>query len=145
MKTQRPSIFRILFTDSATYFALVVPFAVWAIYLYLAFTHPTANTSLLYIGIGTALAAIPIILIRILYFYKMFRIGSETSGVVQRVFFYRSRGRVTYDYTFQGTDYHSGSAIMKTARSGRLRPDQEVTLLVDPNQPKRAVVKELYQ
>jgi len=75
---------------------------------------------------------------------SVFGNGIETSGTIQKIYFFRGRGRVEYVYSFQGQKYMSGNAINRTKTTRALSDGQHITLLVDPNNPKRAFVKEIY-
>lgn len=144
MKSQRPSLLQIFRTDYAAFMALVFPVVFWAMAIFLNYNQPPADTGLLYIGISLTAAAVPLILWRIYYFLKIFDIGVEAAGVIQGVGFYRSRGRVNYIYTYQGTRFSAGNPIIRNKRTKELAAGQEVTVLVNPNNPKRAVIKHLF-
>ncbi|HEX9838566.1 MAG TPA: DUF3592 domain-containing protein, partial [Anaerolineales bacterium] len=75
---------------------------------------------------------------------SVFEDGTEAKGVVTGLSFFRGRGRVQYSYTFQGEKQTSDNAINKNGRTRKLRVGEAVTVIVDPNDPKRAFIREIY-
>lgn len=144
MNKQRPSIFQIVRTDYSAHMAVLFPVIFWVYIIYVVFFQPPVENTLLYIGIAMTAVAIPVLLWRIYFIFNMFDTGVETTAVVQKIGFHRGRGRVTYVYTHQGTRYSKGNAIMKTGRTRNIIPSKDFTVLVTPNNPKRAIIKELY-
>jgi hypothetical protein len=74
----------------------------------------------------------------------MFNAGVETQAVITGMSFYRSRGSVHYTYLYEGTQHTSRDVILKIGRVGEFGQKQNLTVLVDPTNPKRAIVKDLY-
>jgi hypothetical protein len=141
MIKQRPSVFRILITDYLAFLALLFPIVIWPVYF---FGRSGQDETTFYTAIVITIIAIPVLIWRIYYFIKMFDTGVESSAVVQGLSFYRSRGRVEYTYTFQGTQYAGRDVVNKFGRVKDLHPTQQITILVDPGNPKQAIIRKLY-
>jgi hypothetical protein len=51
---------------------------------------------------------------------------------------------VEYVYTYQGQKYASGNAIHKVKQTQGLKIGEEVLVMIDRNNPKRAFIRDLY-
>jgi hypothetical protein len=122
-KQQRPSPLRIIQNDYISFMAAIIPLTVWIIFF---FGNTSQSTNILYISIAVTAAA------------------EETTAVVQGIYFRRSRGTVNYTYTSQGTSYSTDNLVTAIGGAKKFDPEQKVTILVDPNNPKRAVIKSLF-
>ena len=70
--------------------------------------------------------------------------GPEVNGHILSVGFVKDRGRVEYEYEFQGKTYVAGNAIMKNKQTEQIQTGDEVNLIVDPEKPSRAFLAFLY-
>jgi hypothetical protein len=121
--------------------AAIIPLTVWIIFF---FGNTSQSTNILYISIAVTAAAISLLIWRISFITKLFDTGEETTAVVQGIYFRRSRGTVNYTYTSQGTSYSTDNLVTAIGGAKKFDPEQKVTILVDPNNPKRAVIKSLF-
>lgn len=70
--------------------------------------------------------------------------GIEVKGRIQSIYFARDRGRVEYDYEYNGQAYHAGNAIWKNRETTKLSEGDDIDLIVDSAKPSRAFIKTLY-
>jgi len=70
--------------------------------------------------------------------------GPEVKGRIHSIGFMKDRGRVEYDYEYDGKSYHAGNAIWKNRETTKLQDGDEITLIVDPDNPSRAFIASLY-
>ena len=70
--------------------------------------------------------------------------GPACVGTVTLVWFMKDRGRVEYEYQFEGKTYQAGNAIMKNRETDTIRQGDRVELIVDPSRPSRAFLASLY-
>lgn len=138
---QRPSPFRIIQNDYFSFMAVAISLAIWIIFF---FGNTSQSTNILYISIAVTAASIALLIWRILFFNRLFDTGEETTAVVQEIRFRRSRGTVNYTYTYQGTGYSTDFLSTAIGGAKKIDPDQEVTILVDPDKPERAIIKSLF-
>lgn len=141
MDKPRPSLSRVAMTDYPTFLAWLSPIIIWAGYV---FGNPGINSSLFYIGIAMTVVAIPVILWRILYFLKIFEIGEEATAEILGVNYYRSRGRADFSYNYKGSGYTASNLLLVSGRVRELTAGQKVVILVDPENPKSAVIREMF-
>lgn len=70
--------------------------------------------------------------------------GPEVKGRIQSIGFIKDRGRVEYDYEYDGQSYHAGNAIWKNRETTKLQDGEEILVIVDPKRPSRAFIASLY-
>ena len=81
---------------------------------------------------------------RIAAIKRVIRSGPEVKGRIQSIGFVKDRGRVDYEYLYEGQTYQAGNAIWKNRETTKLKRGGEVTLILDPNKPSRAFIASLY-
>ncbi|WP_342305558.1 DUF3592 domain-containing protein [Methanolobus sp. ZRKC5] len=69
--------------------------------------------------------------------------GVEVTGHISLEYIL-SKKRVEYKYTYQGIEYWRGNALSHSIYTNCFNEGDEVTLLVDPQNPNRAVIKDIY-
>jgi hypothetical protein len=120
------------------------PLIFWLFYLYDIFIKSDPpSTFLMPVLIATGLG-IAVFGWRYWAITSLLNHGQETPATVHEIGFYRDRGRVAYVYTFQGQKYLTGNRIMKTKQTRSLQVGDQVTVLVDPNNAKRVVMRDLF-
>ncbi len=144
--SKQPSITKIITIDYVAFIATLFPIVSWILYfaLMLLKNTRTATIDLLIIFAALTVVAIGVLAWRIQLFNTIFNDGIETTATISNLFFYRDRGRVEYIYTFQGQKYASGNAVHKVRQTQGLQVGEQVILMVDRNNPKRAFIRELY-
>lgn len=144
MQNQSPSLFRIVSTDYSSYLSVLFPFVFGIFTLYFFNTENTSSQLFLLITAVLTVIGVPTLIQRYRTISSVFANGTETNGVITYIGFLRGRGRVEYSYTAQGEKHTSSNAINRTGRTRNLRIGQDVKVIVDPDNPKRAFVQEIY-
>jgi hypothetical protein len=144
MQNQSPSLFRVISTDYPSYLSVLFPVVFGAFTMYFFATENTASQLFLLLTIGATVIGVPTLIQRYRAISSVLANGTETKGVVNSVGFFRGRGRVEYSYTFQGEKHTTSNAINRNGRTRKLRVGQPVKVLVDPENPKRAFIQEIY-
>lgn len=144
MNRQRPSLFRIISNDYPSLLAVLFPVVFWIFTAYFFYGGDASAELFLLLSAGMTVVAIPVLIWRYRMVASVFEDGMETPGTIQSIHFFRGRGRVEYIYTFQGQKYASGNAVNRTKYTRDLSGGQSVTVVVDPENPKRAFIKEIY-
>lgn len=154
--SMQPSIFRIIQSDYTAGLAVMAPLVMWGMYIateYFGFfpgmggRNPLTGEDasfFLILGIITTLIFIPLLIWRVRSFQIIFSRGIEVSSHITNIRFNRDRGRVEYTYTYQGQIYQAGNSIHKTKRTKALQQGDEVALMVDPDNPKQSLIRDLY-
>ncbi len=140
----RPSIIKIVTNDYVAFMSVLIPVIAWIGILVLVFIQSNALLNLaLVAGVVTVVSLIALGW-RLSVFYAVFRDGLSVPGVVSGVTFFRDRGRVEYVYSHAGEKLLSGNAVHKTGQTAALHVGQEVVVVLDRNNPKRAYLRDLY-
>lgn len=153
----KPSLMRIVQLDLLALFGILVPVVALVMYVAVAYfgffpglrgRDPIQGTAgapiFLYLFLAGVVIGLPLAYWRIRAIQQMFAQGAEVAGQITGVAFYRDRGRVEYTYTYQGKPYAARNAIMKTSATKQLRTGQQVVVLVSPDRPQHAVIRDLY-
>jgi hypothetical protein len=74
----------------------------------------------------------------------LFSYGLESKAIINSVSFYKDRGKIFFKYTFEGQKYRLANHVMRTKRTSALRIGAEVDILIDRNNPKRAILRDLF-
>jgi hypothetical protein len=157
LNKSKPSIVRIIQSDFLALLGVIVPVVLLIMYICVAYFgyfpglrghDPIQGTEgapvLLYMFIFGLVVGLPLAFWRIRSIQQLFAKSVEINGQVTNISFIKDRGRVEYSYTYQNQKYSGGSAIMKTGKTQKLSSGSQVVLLVNPDQPKRALIRELY-
>lgn len=80
------------------------------------------------------------------FFHVLYTRGVDVIGCIDSAStFKRGGSRVEYKYEYQGEKYWTGNALTDSAfRKYHFREGDDVALRIDPQNPKRAIIKELY-
>jgi hypothetical protein len=143
---KQASLVRIVTIDYASLLAVLFPIILWGIYLILTVLQKVnvADFTLPAIYAGITIIAVGVLGWRIRVINSVFNDGLEISATISRVFFFRDRGRVEYVYTYQGQKYTSGNAVHKVKQTQALQVGEQVSVMIDRNNPKRAFIRDLY-
>ena len=159
--SQRASLINIVKTDYTTGAGIIFLIVFWVFYIslaYLGFTPfdflarlrgmeaPLTDEApfFLTMAIIGSMIVIPIIIWRVVVIQHVFASGVEVAGHIVHTWLIRGRGRIEYVYDYEGQTYRRGNAVSKNRRTVSLKLGNEVTIVVDPANPKRAFIQELY-
>ncbi len=143
---QEPRMWRILKSDYLSRVLGTASLVLWALYLASAFgfLHRTGGTIyLLFAGVVTAIS-VPLFFVRLQRIKHLFANGILIKGEIERVQFLKGASRVEYKFSFGSQEIKTGAAVNKTATVKQLRAGQQVELVVDPQNPKRSFIVDLY-
>ena len=144
MQNQSPTLFRLISTDYPSYLSVLFPVVFGAFTVYFFITKHNSSQLFLLITALVTIIGVPILLQRYRTISSVFTNGTPTKGVITAIGFLRGRGRVEYSYTAQGERYTSSNAINRNGHTRKLRIGQNVNVVVDPDDPKRAFIQEIY-
>lgn len=140
----RPSIVRIISTHYISFIAAFTPTILWIFFFidYLQGDEFMGNNMTILSSI--TFVALVLILWNVTSIFSTFRNGVKVKAVVHSVGFFRGRGTILFDYTFQGEKYRANNTVLKNVRTRDFAAGQNVDVLVDANHPKRAVIEKIY-
>ena len=143
MNPKSPTLWRILTTDYLSFLLLIIPPIYFILGVILSFQDPAVIKFIPYDVLIIAVLG-PIIFWRYRFIQGTFEDGMQTPGIIQDLDFFRDRGRIVYRYTYNGEEYVSANAIMKTRITKNLQIGQKVTVFCDREKPKKAFIYEIY-
>lgn len=143
---KQPSLLKIITIDYVAFLGWLFPAILWGMYIGLIILgNVKMNDIVLPIIFATiTVIALAVLVWRVQIFNTVFSDGIETIATISNVSFFRDRGRVDYVYTYQGQKHASGNAIHKVKETIALNIGEQVVLVVDRNNPKRAFIRNLY-
>ena len=153
---RRPSVFRIMQCDLFAGIPIIFMLAMMLMYLVImyfgyipAIGRHDAITSedapfFLNLAIIAGIIGIPLLVWRVKLISNLFEKGDEVKGFITYIGFHRDRGKIKYEYTYQNQKYQAGNSVFKTGRTKYYKQGDEIVLLVDSENPKKAIIKNLY-
>lgn len=156
----KPSIVRIVQSDYLAYLGTLIPVITLIIYIgYICIAYfgyltgfrghdpiqGTEGTPIFFYALIIGLViGTPLAIWRIRYIQQMFSKSVEVFGQITNISFYKDRGTFEYSYTYQGQSYSGKNAIMETRKTQQLRSGSQVILLVNPDEPEHALIRDFY-
>jgi hypothetical protein len=142
---QLPSIWRIIDIDYIATVAALAPVVGWFLYLFFNLIGRD-NSGQLYLTIALAASVIGLIVLalRVLAIRRLFENGQTIPGKIEYVYFNRDRGTVRFTYIYQGEEYRTNSAIHRCSRTLALQAGAPVRVVVEQNNPKYALIRDLF-
>ena len=134
---------RALDNDFNLTLAIIVPLAIWAVFL-LARMLGASGRAILIIAVTATVIGPLLTWRRLRWLRAFFERGEEVPGKLQKVYFYQDRGRLDYTYTYLEKKYMGSAAIHKTAITRAFSVGQVVTLVINRDNPEHALLLELY-
>lgn len=141
---KRPSILRIIDSDYAAALALLMPFLFWLLFGMLSVLRLFDLQILRYLVIGLTAGSLMLLAWRCWLIRRIFTEGVETLGEIRQVWFYRERGQLAVTFIWEKRPVQINSMIPKNDYTKTLQEGQQVPLMVDRDQPKRAFLRDLY-
>lgn len=153
----KPSLFRIIQSDYLAMLGILLPSVSLILYVSVAYFgffpgfrghDPIQGTEgaplFFYLFLAGLVLGIPLAIGRIRSIQRVFSTSIPVVGQVTDIYFYRDRGKVQFTYTYQDQEYSGVTAIMKTRKTSPLSKGSKVTLLIDRENPARALIRVLY-
>jgi hypothetical protein len=102
---------------------------------------------MLFLFILVAISFITLIIagIRYISIATIFNDNQEAQAVINHISFFRDRGNIFFEFIYQGEKYGARLHVMRNNFTTRYKIGDQVIILVDRNQPKKAFIKELFQ
>ena len=143
----KPRIASIIWTDWPALFCLMSIPGIWII----GFLFPFVRKGASFDAIEMLAFALPISIVAGGFFlwpiariHRLFALGRLVSAQVTSLRIVRDRGRLEFEYDFEGMRRTSWMPVHKNKRVLALEPKQQVDVLVDPVHPANAIVRQLY-
>jgi hypothetical protein len=97
-----------------------------------------------YVFCGIALIGFLCFIIRLNIIKSFFNFGIEVKGIILELSYWRDRGKILYRYNIEGQEYRKQAAIHITKTTSNLGKDDEVSVLVKPENHSKAIILDLF-
>ncbi|SFM92552.1 DUF3592 domain-containing protein [Methanolobus profundi] len=124
--------------------ATIVPLVSCAFFYFIGFE--TQFLSWIKIAVFSSLAGILFLAWRRHFFHELYVKGVDVTGRIDSAqAFKRGGSRVEYKYEYQGEKYWRGNTLTASSfRKYGFSEGDEVVLRIDPKNPRRAVIRDIY-
>ena len=156
-QTPQPSLKKVMFADYSTSLVILIPVAAWLMLAMLGVMSLKAAADgkdlarglegmqiSLVLAVAGTLFAILFVNLRLRMYRRRFAEGVEVPASIASVFTWRGRASVSYAYDYMGQSYKGKGAVMRISYRRPLGRGVPVTLIVDPQNPKRSLVRDFY-
>ena len=141
---RNPSLLSIVRTDYYTFLSLLFVVILWIFFGFFQILNPGIPSGSLFAAVGVSLVALTISIWRIQIILALFNGGIQLSATITECWLFRGHGRINYTYTYRGHDYLSGNDLVPTGEAKRIRVGDRVTVIIDPENPARAIIMDLF-
>lgn len=141
---RNPSLISIVRADYYTFLSILFVVILWVFYALFQILNPSIPINSLFTALGVSFVALIIGIWRIQMILALFNSGIKLSATITESWFFRGHGRINYAYTYRGHDYLSGNDLVPTGDAKRLRVGDRVTVIIDPDNPARAIIMDLF-
>lgn len=155
----KPKLSRILSSDYIALLSLIAPIVIALIYLLImtgiigyiplrkfqnVADDPEAATVFLWMLLGSLLVFMPLFGYRVADIFERFEHARPVDGQIVDVIRFRDRGKIVFTFAYGGMEYTVNNAVHFSKTAKALRPGQIVMIAVPPENPRKALLTELY-
>ena len=139
------SIIKILATDYVSFISWLAPLVFFFAYLLTQNRYAVAAGNLLFLSIGCTGVGLMLILWRLWLFHSILDHGTSVEGQILKVFFYRTRGTITYAYMYRNHQYSKNLMIHMALHNFSYQIGDSITIIVDPENPDRSFIFDFFE
>ena len=151
MQTRLPSIRQIIRIDYLAISLAGVPVAMWVLLAVVYIMPAWLNNQPVELNAFSILVLIAATLYcwlalawRVNKIRSVFAAGVHVKGVITKIWFFRNRGQMYFNYTYLGAQHDAKMTLVKNETTSALTEGAELDLLVDPDDPKRTFLQNLF-
>lgn len=140
------SLKKILLTDYGAFLGWMTPVTYLGVIVLQFFLGETLEVilRLALVLLPLSLAGLALAFWRVSLIRRVIEEGVQMPATIVRASFFRGRGRVEVVYTYQGERFLSRNLVVKNKSTRSLAEGMPVLVMIDPENPRRAFVQELY-
>ena len=151
MNARLPSILQIIRSDYMAITLVRVPPALWVlwavVYLLPAWLNAQPvdlNGFLILILVSVTLYCWLALAWRVNKIRSVFAASVHVKGIITKVWFFRNRGQMSFSYTYLGARHDAKMTLVKSERTVALTNGAQLDLLLDPDDPQRTFLQNLF-
>lgn len=144
--SKTPTLGKVIGADYLAWLCISIPVVFWTLFIVLRITRATGeqNYTLLAPALFFTLAGALVLVLRYRSIRGHFEKGVEVPGKVLRVMNIQDLGRVIYTFTYLTKQFQATSYFHFTTRMEKLVVDDTIVVVINPADPRKALIKDLY-
>jgi len=139
-----PTLLKIIQTDYYSFLSVIFLLILWSVFTISQILQLESPSGVIYIALALSVFAIVVIIWRFQTIQSLFSSGVVTLATITEIWFFRGRGRINYTYSNRGHEFLTGDDVVPTNRTRSLQTADRVTILIDPENPERTVIYDIY-
>ena len=144
MDDKHPSLLKIIWIDFWAFVSAVVCFIAIGMYVYETFLSRNSTQSISWLAAGFFGLGLLGVALRYVSIVTLYNSGLEAKATVSEVGFFRDRGYIKYIYPYENKKYASHMTVMKNGTTTRYQVGNEIEVIVDRENPKKSLIKDLF-
>ncbi len=145
MNDNQPSTIKILWNDYVAFLAAIFCLMAPGLYIYDTYFANKPISNMLWITTAIFIVAFFFLIYRYFTILSLYNNGLEAKALITEIGFFRDRGIIKYNFQFNGQNYTSHMRVMKNKKTTSYQVGMEIKVIVDRENPKRSLIKELFQ
>jgi hypothetical protein len=144
MHDKQPSILKITWIDYWAFVSVVLCLIAAGMYIYDTFFNGNPTQNFTWFAVGILVLGLLGLAWRYISIVSLYNSGLETRATVSEVGFFRDRGYIKYIYPYENKKYASHMTVMKNKMTTCYQIGDEIVVLVDRENPKKSMIKDLF-
>ena len=144
MDDKQPSLLRIIWIDYWAFVSAFFCLIAAGMFIYDTFLSRTTTQNILWVSLGLLILGMLGFAGRYVSIVSLYNSGLEARATISEVGFFRDRGYIKYIYPYENRKYASRMTVMKNRRTTRYQVGDEIEVLIDRENPKKSMIKNLF-
>jgi hypothetical protein len=144
MNDKGPSIFKVIWIDYWAFVSVMLCLIAVGMYVYDRFFSRNLSQSFSWFSLGVLILGLFGLAWRYVSIVSLYNSGLEARATVSEVSFFRDRGYIKYIYPYENKKYASHMTVMKNTTTARYQVGNEIGVIVDRENPKKSLIKDLF-
>ena len=144
MNDKGPSIFKVIWIDYWAFVSVMLCLIAVGMYVYDRFFSRNLSQSFSWFSLGVLILGLFGLAWRYVSIVSLYNSGLEAKATVSEVSFFRDRGYIKYIYPYENKKYASHMTVMKNTTTARYQVGNQIEVIVDRENPKRSMIKDLF-
>ena len=144
MNDKHPSLLKIIWIDFWAFVSAIICLIAIGMYVYETFLSRNATQSITWVAAALLSLSLFGVALRYISIVTLYNSGLEAKATVSEVGFFRDRGYIKYIYPYENKKYASHMKVMKNGTTTRYQVGNEIDVIVDRENPKKSLIKDLF-
>lgn len=144
MNDKQPSILKIIWIDYWAFVSAISCLVAAGLYVYDTFFQSNPASSFTWVTFGIFGLGLLGLGWRYISIVTLYNSGLEARATISEVGFFRDRGYIKYIYPYENMKYASHMTVMKNKTTTRYQIGNEIDVIVDRENPKKSMIKDLF-